>query len=54
MATMSHCSLRKLLKAKALTGFRPGFTACGKRAKLDLLSRREFARPVTGVPGRTP
>ena len=49
-----HPSSRKLLTVKALTGFWPACPACGNRAKHDRLTRREFARPGTGVPGRIP
>ena len=44
----------KLLTEKALTGFWPAWPACGNRAKHDPRTRREFARPGTGVPGRIP
>ena len=36
----------------ALTGFWPACPACGNRGKYDPLTRREFARPGTGVPER--
>ena len=49
-----HPSSRELLTVKALTGFWPACPACGNRAKHDPLTRREFARPGTGVPVRIP
>ena len=39
---------------KALTVSWPACPACGNRAKHDPLTRREFARLATGVPGRIP